>query len=264
MVSLSEETEMGIAEGGNAKYAQVSIGADEVVFNLKDWNLKQNYTVPGEGKASHRFDYVLISTKNEREIIPIDILVGSKTNRMDQIVILYLQAKNLSMNRRYAVSSINVTPYENFLSGIFSVPIVKSIVLADDTGMLRISPEGLYEIESSSFKTSRAIRGEESVSEPVSASEEKKDSIANRRRRDHTRIIHDILTLAKSNGEIGITKIIYRCNLNYRSALRAVSELLDSKLLEIGQSSGAKQKYQITNEGLMLLDDLKKFNFMRA
>ena len=70
--------------------------------------------------------------------------------------------------------------------------------------------------------------------------------------------------MAKGSGEIGITKIIYKCNLNYRSALRAVNELLEGKLLEIGDSSGAKQKYQITNEGLNLLDELKKFNFMKG
>lgn len=263
MVSLSEETELSIAEAGNARYTQISVGTDEVAFDLKDWNLKQNYTVRGNDKAAHRFDYVLISNKNERDMIPIDILKGSKTNRMDQIVILYLRAKNLSLQKRYVISSINVTPYENFLSGIFSVPIVKSIVLIDDSGVLRISPDGLTEVDSSPIRENRAIRSGDSYPEPMNGQDEKKDGLG-RRRRDHTRIIHDILTLAKSNGEIGITKIIYRCNLNYRSALRAVTELLESKLLEIGQSSGVKQKYQITSEGLLLLDDLKKFNFMKA
>lgn len=263
MVSLTEETEVTVSEIGYGKGTLANISSDEIVFNLKDWNLKQNYTIRGDAKNSYRFDYVLVSTNN-KDMIPIEILTGNKTERMDQIVILYLRAKNLFMQKRYAISSINVTPYENFLSGIFSVPIVKSIVLRDENGFLRLTPEGISERESFSSSRLRVDREEKSSQEVMASTDEKKESAGSRRRRDHTRIIHDILTLAKSNGEIGITKIIYKCNLNYRSALRAVTELLDGKLLEIGDTAGAKQKYQITEEGLVLLDDLKKFNFMRS
>lgn len=263
MVSLSEETELSVSESGYSKGQQALIGPDEIVFNLKDWNLKQDYSVRGEGKQIHKFDFVLISASNDKDIIPINILNGNKTDRMDQIVLLYLRAKNLLLQKRYAISAINVTPYENFLSGIFSVPIVKSIVLRNGNGFLRVSPEGISEVESNGLSSGKTVRNEDFEQEILTSVEEKKDT-SNRRRRDHTRIIHDILTLAKNNGEIGITKIIYKCNLNYRSALRAVTELLDGKLLEIGESTGAKQKYQITSEGLTLLDDLKKFNFIKG
>lgn len=263
MVSFSEESELSVTEMGYSKSPQASIGADEIVFNLKDWNLKQDYTIRSEDKLVHRFDFALISNANEKDVIPINVLNGNKTDRMDQIVILYLRTKNLSLQKRYALSTINVTPYENFLSGIFSVPIVKSIVLKDSKGFLRITPDGINEVEKTSSTTLRMNRHETFEQEVVAAPEEKKDN-TNRRRRDHTKIIHDILALAKTNGEIGITKIIYKCNLNYRSALRAVNELLEGKLLAIGESPGAKQKYQITTEGMLLLDDLKKFNFIKG
>lgn len=263
MVSISEETEISVTEMSYSKGSQASIGPDEIVFNLKDWNLKQDYSVRSDDKHVHRFDFALVSTSNEKDVIPVNILNGNKTERMDQIVILYLRTKNLSLQKRYAVSAINVTPYENFLSGIFSVPIVKSIVLKDNKGFFRITPEGINEIETSNSGSLRIDKNENSDQEVMAAPEEKKDN-SNRRRRDHTRIIHDILALAKNNGEIGITKIIYKCNLNYRSALRAVNELLEGKLLAIGESPGAKQKYQITTEGLLLLDDLKKFNFIKG
>ncbi len=263
MVSFSGETELSVTEMGYSKNPQAVIGPDEVVFNLKDWNLKHDYTIRGEDKSIHKFDYALVSSENEKDIVPINVLNGNKTERMDQIVILYLKTKNLSLQKRYVLSTINVTPYENFLSGIFSVPIVKSIVLKDSDGFLRITPDGINEIEKSTSSISRVTRHESFEQEVIAATEEKKDN-TNRRRRDHTKIIHDILALAKNSGEIGITKIIYKCNLNYRSALRAVNELLEGKLLAIGESHGAKQKYQITSEGLLLLDDLKKFNFIKS
>ena len=238
MVSFSEETELSVTEMGYSKSPQTSIGADEIVYNLKDWNLKRDYTVRGDDKVVHRFDYALVSAANEKDVIPLNVLNGNKTERMDQIVILYLRTKNLSLQKRYALSTINITPYENFLSGIFSVPIVKSIVLKDTDGFLRITPDGVNEVEKTSLSSIRLNRNEALEQEAIVAPDEKKDNL-NRRRRDHTKIIHDILALAKNNGEIGITKIIYKCNLNYRSALRAVNELLDGKLLAIGETQGA-------------------------
>lgn len=264
MVSISEETEMAVSESGYSKTQNMTIGPDEIVFNLRDWNLVEEYLANEEGKNPHKFDYALISVNNEKDVIPINILNGNKTERMDQIVLLYLRAKSLLLQRRYAITSINVTPYENFLSGIFSVPIVKSIILRGNNGFTRISSDGLTEVEKEGFSNSKQTRSASNLEvDSLPADEDRKDLANNRRRRDHTRIIHDILNLAKNNGEIGITKIIYKCNLNYRSALRAVNELLDGKLLEIGDSTGAKQKYQITTEGLTLLDDLKKFNFIK-
>lgn len=263
MVSISEQSEVSVPEVGYSKASQISIGSDELVFNLRDWNLKKDYTVRGDDGRAFTFDFALESANKDDGTIPIKLLSGNKTERMDQIVILYLRSKELQLHTRYAVTPINVTPYENFLSGIFSVPIVKSIVLREGDGFMRITSEGITGVEPAGETVSRHTRAETSVEDSMISVEDKKDN-GSRRRRDHTRIIHDILTLAKGSGEIGITKIIYKCNLNYRSALRAVNELLDGKLLEIGDSSGAKQKYQITNEGLNLLDELKKFNFMKG
>lgn len=263
MVSLTEETELSVSEIRHSKGQQPNIGPDEVVFNLDDWNLKQDYVAKEDGRNLLKFDYALISVNNEKEVIPINVLTGNKTERMDQIVLLYLRAKSVFLQKRYAITSINVTPYENFLSGIFTVPIVRSVVLKDHNGFMRISADGITEVEQNSGSNEKQNKSLSTLEGSNVQSEEEKKDLSNRRRRDHTRIIHDILSLAKNNGEIGITKIIYKCNLNYRSALRAVNELLDGKLLEIGNASGAKQKYQITSEGLVLLDDLKKFNFIK-
>lgn len=262
MVSISQQTEVTVSELGYTKGSQANIGSDEVVFNLKDWSLKQDYIIRGDERQVFKFNFALVS-ENSSEIIPINLLSGNKTERMDQIVILYLRAKELQLQKRFAITPINVTPYENFLSGIFSVPVLKSIVLKNRDGYMRITSDGLTEIEPSSPSEEKPVKAEDVVHESVIAIDEKKEA-GNRRRRDHTRIIHDILTLAKGSGEIGITKIIYKCNLNYRSALRAVNELLEGRLLEIGDSSGAKQKYQITSEGLNLLDELKKFKFIKG
>lgn len=263
MVSLTEETELTISEIRHSKGQQLNIGPDEVAFNLEDWNLKQDYVAREDGRNILKFDYALVSVNNEKDIIPINVLNGNKTERMDQIVLLYLRAKSIFLQKRYAITSINVTPYENFLSGIFSVPVVRSVILKSQDGYLKITSDGITEIEQNNISSDKQTKNQSAAENSILPADDDKKDTANRRRRDHTRIIHDILSLAKNNGEIGITKIIYKCNLNYRSALRAVNELLEGKLLEIGNSSGAKQKYQITTEGLTLLDDLKKFNFIK-
>lgn len=244
-----------LAKKRNAHY----IGPEEVIFNLEEWEMRTNFNIMGSSKNIHQFDYALISRKDRSEVIPIGILTGSKQERMDSLLVLYMKSKDLSLNRRYALSSQTVTPYENFLAGIFNVPIAKSILLRDEENSIRISAEGLNRSETVILEVPKPRSPEKSTPEGT-VKEDRSDS-AGRHRRDHTMIMHDVLSLAKTYGDLGITNIIYKCNLNYRSALRTVNELLENRLIEISDTGGAKQKYKITKKGISMLEDMRRFTF---
>ncbi len=235
---------------------------DEVVFNLDEWDLKTDFNIMGTSKIIHHFEYALISRDNRTVVIPVTVLTGSKQDRMDSLVLLYLRSKDLGTPRRFCISSQTVSPYENFLSGIFNVPVVRSILLSGDEKSVRITADGISQRENN---TEMEIEAKEKPikHDPETVREEKSDTVS-RHRRDHTMIMHDILSLARSYGNLGITNIIYRCNLNYRSALRAVNELLDNRLLEISDTGGAKQKYKITQEGISKLEEIRRFSFTRT
>ncbi len=251
---------MEIAEFSSKK--RTAISSDEIMFNLDDWHLEANFSIMGSSKIIHQFDYALVSENNGSEIIPISLLSGTKQERMEAIVLLHLRAKDLSMSRKFAISGTTLTPYENFLSGMFSVPVVRAVVLSNDDKTVRISFEGVNSKSSMMAETIKPVEAkphhEEIETEPSI-----RDDVAMRHRRDHTMIMHDILSLARTYGDLGITKIIYKCNLNYRSALRAVNELLENRLLEVSDNSGAKQKYKITTDGLSMLEEIRHFTFAR-
>ena len=57
----------------------------------------------------------------------------------------------------------------------------------------------------------------------------------------------------------GITSIIYRCNLNYRSAIRVLDELIARKYVEMRKDQEMKTSYEITSEGMDALKMIKRF-----
>ena len=261
MGSTIGDNELDLTEFAYSRRTQPTFGNDEIVFNLEEWELVRNLTMTGVSKIAYKFEYALKSLNDEREMVLITTLTGAKTERMDSLVLLYLRAKDLNVTKRFAITSQSVSPYENLLSGIFNVPVVKAVILKDGEKYLKIAANGITQVDILIYEPEKTrFRDEEHENRHIQT--EEKSSSVSKRRRDHTKIVHDILSLAQTYGDLGITRIIYKCNLNYKSALRTVSELLDNKLLEISNSSGAKQKYKITTKGVSVLEDLKKFNFI--
>ena len=253
---------MEVTEFSARKKFQQQFSSDDIIFNYQDWEVKKDFSVMGSSKIEHQFDYVLISTTDRNDIVPISVLLGTRQERMDSIVHLYLRSKDLSAGKRFAITSFTVTPYENFLSGIFNVPVVRSVILRNNENFLKITSDGVTRSDIVSHEAGSQAYEKKGVESQESVPYHTERSV--RHRRDHTMIVHDILSLARTYGDLGITKIIYKCNLNYRSALRAVSELLDSRLLEISDNGGAKQKYKITPEGLSMLEDIRHISFMKG
>lgn len=221
------------------------------ILGMDDWELKHNFVTSGLDGTVNTFEYILIS-KRDYQKIPIVILKGSKTDRMDQIALLHLKSKSIGASQKIALTSQICTPYENFLAGIFNVTVIREG-----------APVGinLSESDANNRKAIKTVRSSSDLGKVVNhpdSSKKRRDATLARKRRDRTKIVHDILELADSYGSLGITKIIYRCNLNYNSAQKIMNELLDRKLLETMPTGGVKNKFKITESGLHFLSDLKK------
>lgn len=81
------------------------------------------------------------------------------------------------------------------------------------------------------------------------------------KRRDKSKIIYDILSLTGQENGAGITKIIYKCNLNYKSAMTILDDMKNKNLVELVKEKSTKSTYVITKEGLKALDDLNRINY---
>ncbi|MEM0158461.1 MAG: winged helix-turn-helix domain-containing protein [Thermoplasmataceae archaeon] len=236
------ESSLGLKQSQNAGVME---------FNLSEWRLVENYEKRGSNGILHRFDYALISSAGE--VIPVNLLNGPRSDRIDTIVLTYFRAKDLGFRNKYVVSSQVSSPYENFLSGIFSVPILKGIVLKDGETVTRIGNDVVSRKKINNGEKRPSIRESVRISGGTAS-----QLHGERHRRDHTKIVQDILELAESYGDVGITRIIYKCNLNYNSAQRIINELLDRNLLQTIGQAGSKQKFKLTESGQFLLKDLRK------
>jgi hypothetical protein len=185
------------------------------ILGMDDWELKHNFVTSGTDGTVNSFEYILIS-KRDFQKIPIVILKGSKSERMDQIAVLHLKSKSIGATQKIAITNQVCTPYENFLAGIFNVTVIRegaTINLSDN--------------EASNRNTLKTVKREgtpnASEKQPEQARRKRESASLARKRRDRTKIVHDILELADSYGSLGITKIIYRCNLNYNSAQKIMN-----------------------------------------
>ncbi|MDS0256424.1 hypothetical protein ApAK_01830 [Thermoplasmatales archaeon AK] len=220
-------------------------------FSLSEWSLVEKYEKRGQSGILHRFDYALISVGGQ--IVPVNILNGPRNERLDTIALTYFRAKDLGLKNKYVISYQLSSPYENFLSGIFSVPILKGIVLRDGDNVMHIGTDALAQKRSNLPERRQVAHRQSRLSRSLTSTNR-----SERHRRDHTKIVQDILELTESYGDVGITKIIYRCNLNYNSAQKVINEMLDRKLIEASVQNGSKQKFKLTESGQFLLKDLRK------
>jgi len=80
-------------------------------------------------------------------------------------------------------------------------------------------------------------------------------------RRDKFQIINDILNLLQEKGKVKITHILYGSNLSYDRLKIYIEELKENRFIEIVKEKD-KTLYKITDKGLKLISETKKFKEM--
>ena len=87
----------------------------------------------------------------------------------------------------------------------------------------------------------------------------KKPFLSSRAKRSKVDIQREILESIISNPTTSITKIVYRCNLNYRYCTNLISEMLKLDYLQMIED-GSGMRYTATTRGIEYLGNLRKLN----
>ncbi|WMT51808.1 MAG: winged helix-turn-helix domain-containing protein [Ferroplasma sp.] len=87
----------------------------------------------------------------------------------------------------------------------------------------------------------------------------KKPFLSSRAKRSKVDIQREILESIISNPTTSITKIVYRCNLNYRYCTNLISEMLKLSYLQMIED-GSGMRYTATSKGIKYLNNLRKLN----
>ena len=87
----------------------------------------------------------------------------------------------------------------------------------------------------------------------------KKPFLSSRAKRSKVDIQREILESIISNPTTSITKIVYRCNLNYRYCTNLISEMLKLNYLQMIEDESG-MRYTATTRGIEYLGNLRKLN----
>ncbi len=203
------------------------------------WKIEMNASIEDQGGGLNYFDYV-VRQKNTKEFFVISELKANARDRLEEISLLSIQSRNVGAGKGCVLSRSNFSPAEKMLTDSLYIERVKSViyggremVMIPDSGMrsgygnIRIKMQGNFQSK----------------------------------RRDKSKIIVDILSLTGQENGAGITKIIYKCNLNYKSAVTILDDMKNKNLVELVNDKAKKSHYVITKEGLKALDDLNRINY---
>ena len=159
-----------------------------------------------------------------------------------------------------------------FLSGtiIDKINILKSVSIPEEiesenriavySGMIDSNIKKLADsINIQLVKSLRFNSGLYNITVRVDNNAVKKPFLSSRTKRSKVDIQREILESIISNPTTSITKIVYRCNLNYRYCTNLISEMLKLNYLQMIEDESG-MRYTATTRGIEYLGNLRKLN----
>lgn len=202
------------------------------------WSLEIGVVLEDKDGGINSFDYVIRDRYSERFFVVMQLKTMDK-ERLEEISLLSIQSKNVGASKCYVLSKKEFSKKEKSLTDILLIDRIKTLMY-DGKEMIIL--------EDTSIKSAYE-----------NLKSKKKENTKNRRR-DKGKILIDILSLTRQEEGAGITKIIYRCNLNYKAALSFIEEMKTKNLIEIFENEFKQKRYKITREGLKTLEELVRIN----
>lgn len=202
------------------------------------WSLEIGVVLEDRDGGINSFDYVIRDRYSERFFVVMQLKTMDK-ERLEEISLLSIQSKNVGASKCYVLSKKEFSKKEKSLTDILLIDRIKTLMY-DGKEMIIL--------EDTSIKSAYE-----------NLKSKKKENTKNRRR-DKGKILIDILSLTRHEEGAGITKIIYRCNLNYKAALSFIEEMKTKNLIEIFENEFKQKRYKITREGLKTLEELVRIN----
>ena len=169
----------------------------EIVFDSNEW--EDSYNEPFEGGSQeYKFDLIIHSRITD-ERIPVILLKGNGENKMRQIREFIDMVPKNKFKRKIAIYGGVIGPEIKETVLKYGMKLYKKIVINQGNMAKIIEVPGTQFVDGYDKEIEK---GYEKI-----------------QRREKIFIVKEILELLKINDSMNITKIIYRCNLNYRYAV---------------------------------------------
>ncbi|AKA48257.1 hypothetical protein IX51_03100 [uncultured archaeon] len=204
-----------------------------------DWTYSINAWVEGRSGLMHQFDFLISSAKKEDRIVCM-LLKSDAKDRMGRIATFFAHSKDVNSTRAVIIFE--------------SAPAMEEKMLSTSLGM---------EILLNGRTGEDSYRGRGPEAEENGALKYRKNSFSRgpkKRYRDRTQIIHEILSSTSDSGGATITKIIFKCNLNYRNAKEIIGDMIKKQLLEVKRDEENKKVYRITKVGSNIMEKLHYYD----
>jgi predicted transcriptional regulator len=207
----------------------------EIVFDSNEW--EDSYNEPFEGGSQeYKFDLIIHSRITD-ERIPVILLKGNGENKMRQIREFIDMVPKNKFKRKIAIYGGVIGPEIKETVLKYGMKLYKKIVINQGNMAKIIEVPGTQFVDGYDKEIEK---GYEKI-----------------QRREKIFIVKEILELLKINDSMNITKIIYRCNLNYRYAVTLLESLIKKGIVDnIEYKNGVK--YRITREGLKYLEEIQQ------
>jgi len=222
----------------NNKSGELEILNSCLYVNSTYWSLEIGAVLEDKDGGINSFDYVIRDRYSDRFFVVMQLKTQDK-ERLEEISLLSIQSKNVGASKCYALSKKEFTKKEKSLTDLLLIDRIKTIMY-DGKEMIVLEDTNIK----SAYENLKS---------------KKKDNTKNRRR-DKGKILIDILSLTRQEEGAGITRIIYRCNLNYKAALSFIEEMKTKNLIEIFENEFKQKRYKITRDGLKTLEELVRIN----
>lgn len=212
-------------------------------FEESDWKIAYNVKIKGKSQTIHTFDVALESTR-DHTIIPVLYLKELEDSKSEKIMLHRVKSTDISAATGYVVTDYEIDTKEKALCEICNLKIIRMGTRPTAAAEYMSSP-GIsnYSLSISRDDTFSNIRSRKA---PVK-----------KRNRDRTKITQEILENVLYLEGASITQLIYKCNLNYKSAKTILQELMNKELVKAVDYKESGKRYELTERGKKALERLR-------
>lgn len=227
-------------EGTESKITEI-LGLDS-----SDWNVGYRSTIKGKSQMLHFFDAVLES-RTDGTLIPIAFIKSNEENISSKIMLHKVKSDDVASIKSYIFTDFPLKARDKLMCDMCHIKFF-------DIGSMinkKLLPQSLVD---SFYGTA-----EHTEKSPPSESYDQKPKIFTRKNRDRTKIVQDVLENVLYMKSASITQLIYKCNLNYRTAKSLLNDMITKELLKIVEYSSIGKRYELTDKGRKMIERFQSY-----
>ena len=213
-------------------------------FDPTEWKVVYDVRIKGKSQTIHTFDIALESIQ-DHSIVPVLYLKELDDGKSEKIMLHRVKSTDISAATGYVITDFDIDTKEKALCDICNLKVIRV-----GTGP-RTKPE---------------IHGMTTTFQPSQSGYSRgfsNDTFRERRlpmkkhNRDRTKITQEILENILYLEGASITQLIYKCNLNYKSAKTILNDLITKELIKLIDYQPTGKRYELTDRGRKALERLR-------